>query len=88
MTSTIVILSIIGLIILILLIGVPLRFTRFIGEGIVRLIIGALFIFLINIVGNSIGLHIPINMITASITGFLGIPGIIALLLVQKYIIF
>jgi inhibitor of the pro-sigma K processing machinery len=88
MTSTIVILSIIGLIILILLIGVPLRFTRFIGEGIVRLIIGALFIFLINIIGNSIGLHIPINMITASITGFLGIPGIIALLLVQKYIIF
>lgn len=87
MNETVVIVSIISLIVIILLIGIPIRFTRWIGEGIVRLVIGALFIFLINVVGNVSGIHLPINLFTVMVTGFLGIPGVVALIFIQQYII-
>lgn len=87
MNETVVIVSIISLIVIILLIGIPIRFTRWIGEGIVRLVIGALFIFLINVVGNVSGIHLPINLFTVTVTGFLGIPGVVALIFIQQYII-
>lgn len=87
MNETVVIVSIISLIVIILLIGIPIRFTRWIGEGIVRLVIGALFIFLINVVGNVSGIHLPINSFTVMVTGFLGIPGVVALIFIQQYII-
>lgn len=87
MNETVVIVSIISLIVIILLIGIPIRFTRWIGEGIVRLVIGALFIFLINVVGNVSGIHLPINLFTVTVTGFLGIPGVVSLIFIQQYII-
>lgn len=87
MNETVVIVSIISLIVIILLIGIPIRFTRWIGEGIVRLVIGALFIFLINVVGNVSGIHLPINLFTVMVTGFLGIPGVVSLIFIQQYII-
>lgn len=87
MNEKVVIVSIISLIVIILLIGIPIRFTRWIGEGIVRLVIGALFIFLINVVGNVSGIHLPINLFTVMVTGFLGIPGVVALIFIQQYII-
>ncbi|MGG3843566.1 pro-sigmaK processing inhibitor BofA family protein [Anoxybacillus kestanbolensis] len=87
MNETVVIVSIISLIVIILLIGIPIRFTRWISEGIVRLVIGALFIFLINVVGNVSGIHLPINLFTVMVTGFLGIPGVVALIFIQQYII-
>ena len=87
MNETVVIVSIISLIVIILLIGIPIRFTRWIGEGIVRLVIGALFIFLINVVGNVSGIHLPINLFTVTVTGVLGIPGVVALIFIQQYII-
>ncbi|MGG3956545.1 pro-sigmaK processing inhibitor BofA family protein [Bhargavaea massiliensis] len=87
MNETVVIVSIISLIVIILLIGIPIRFTRWIGEGIVRLVIGALFIFLINVVGNVSGIHLPINLFTVMVTGVLGIPGVVALIFIQQYII-
>ena len=49
-------------------------------------IVGAIALFVINIFGGFIGLTIGINPITALIAGFLGIPGIILLLLVQYFL--
>ena len=46
-------------------------------------IVGAVALFIINIFGGLIGLTVGINPITALIAGFLGIPGIILLLLLQ-----
>lgn len=46
-------------------------------------IIGAFALFAINIFGRFIGLTIGINPITALIAGFLGVPGIILLILLQ-----
>ncbi|EPZ37408.1 MULTISPECIES: pro-sigmaK processing inhibitor BofA family protein [Anoxybacillus] len=87
MNETVVIVSIVSLIVILLLIGIPVRLTRLIGEGVARLVIGALFIFLINVVGDVSGIHLPINLFTVTVTGFLGIPGVVALIFIQQYVI-
>lgn len=40
-------------------------------------IAGGIIILLINIIGASCGILIPLNIITAGITGILGVPGLI-----------
>jgi inhibitor of the pro-sigma K processing machinery len=87
MNETVVVVSIVSLIVIILLVGIPVRLTRLVGEGIARVVIGALFIFLINIAGDVAGIHLPINLFTVTVTGFLGIPGIVALIFIQQYVI-
>ncbi|MDU4892805.1 MAG: pro-sigmaK processing inhibitor BofA family protein [Clostridium sp.] len=46
-------------------------------------IMGGVLLFLINLVGSKFGLIIPINAITALIAGFLGIPGVLFLVIVN-----
>lgn len=46
-------------------------------------ILGGILLFLINLVGSTFGLVIPINAITALIAGFLGIPGVLFLVIVN-----
>jgi inhibitor of the pro-sigma K processing machinery len=84
----IVVISILGGLILVLLfIGAPVKPVRFIGQGAVKLIIGALLLFFLNAFGNQIGIHVPINFATSAISGFLGIPGLFALVAIQTWII-
>lgn len=56
-------------------------------KKILKLILNILFgIFLIiitNIFGESIGLHIPFNIITAIVAGILGTPGVISLVILN-----
>lgn len=88
MLEPVVVISILGgLIILLLFIGAPLKPVRFIGQGVIKLLIGALFLFFLNAFGNQFGIHVPINLITSSISGFLGIPGLFALVAIQTWII-
>ena len=49
-------------------------------------ILGIILLYIANIVGNYIGFVLPINAISALIAGFLGIPGIIFLVLFQFFI--
>lgn len=49
-------------------------------------ILGIILLYIANIVGSYIGFVIPINAISALIAGFLGIPGIIFLVLFQFFI--
>jgi inhibitor of the pro-sigma K processing machinery len=84
----IVVVSIIGVLILLLLfIGTPLKPIRFLGQGVIKILIGALLLFFLNAVGNQFGLHIPINLITSSVSGLLGIPGLCALVVIQTLIL-
>lgn len=74
-------------IILIYLIGriflMPLKLIfRLIYNG----IIGGIMLWVVNIVGGYIGFAIGINVITALIAGFLGIPGVILLILFKIFI--
>lgn len=45
--------------------------------------VGLVMILLVNVFGESIGLHIPFNIITAIVAGSLGIPGVIALIVIN-----
>ncbi|MBM7716725.1 pro-sigmaK processing inhibitor BofA family protein [Siminovitchia sp. FSL H7-0308] len=87
MESIIIISSLAGLIIFLLISGRPGRLIRFIGQSAMKLVIGALFLFFLNAFGNQFGLYVPINWITAAISGFLGLPGVAALSLIQLYVI-
>ncbi|MEH7250095.1 pro-sigmaK processing inhibitor BofA family protein [Neobacillus niacini] len=84
----IIIISILGGLVLILLFsGAPFKPVRFIGQAVVKLLIGAILLFFLNTAGNSFGIHVPINFATSAVSGFLGIPGLVAMAAIQKFII-
>jgi inhibitor of the pro-sigma K processing machinery len=46
-------------------------------------LIGGVVLWVVNLVGGYFGLFIPINPITALVAGFLGVPGVVLLVLLQ-----
>ncbi|KLI01955.1 pro-sigma K processing regulatory protein [Sporolactobacillus inulinus CASD] len=56
---------------------------RWIGKLAVRLVVGALLLFLLNVIGESFSMHIPINLATAAVSGLLGLPGLAALIIIK-----
>lgn len=84
----IVVISVLGSLILLLLFsGSPFKPARLVGQAMVKLLIGALFLFFLNVAGNRYGVHVPINFATSAVSGFLGIPGMLALVAIQKWVI-
>ena len=77
----------IGLIILLLVTGGVEKMLRVIGNLSIKLIIGVLLLFFLNIFGVQFGIHIPINCPTAIVSAILGIPGIAALLVINNFIL-
>ncbi|GGE47319.1 pro-sigmaK processing inhibitor BofA [Pullulanibacillus camelliae] len=86
MNPIVIISVIVGIILFLLLFGASFKPVRFIGQACIKLVIGALFLFLLNTFGTAINLHIPINAITTVVSGFLGIPGVVAMVII-KYIV-
>lgn len=56
---------------------------KYLGKLILNGIIGGILLLILNFFGKFIGVTIGINPITALIVGFLGIPGILMLLILQ-----
>jgi inhibitor of the pro-sigma K processing machinery len=84
----IIVISILGGLILILLFtGAPFKPARFVGQAAIKLVIGALFLFFLNAAGKRYGIHVPINLATSVVSGFLGIPGLFALVAIQQWVI-
>ena len=80
--------SILGVLILILLFsGAPIKPVRFAGQTVIKVLIGALFLFFLNVAGNRYGIHVPINFATSAVSGLLGIPGLFALVAIQQWIL-
>lgn len=52
-------------------------------ELIINILLGIIVLWLINRFGGSLGISIPINIITALVVGILGLPGVIILLLLN-----
>lgn len=77
----------VSLIVLLLLIGAPPKPTRFIAQSVVKLGIGILLLFFFNVFGGALGLHIPINLFTVVVSGFLGLLGIASLAAIQIFLI-
>lgn len=76
-----------GLVLLLLISGTPFKPVKFVGQGVIKLLIGALFLFFLNAVGNHYGIHVPINFATSAVSGFLGIPGVFALVAIQHWVL-
>lgn len=87
MGSTWIISIMIGLIILLLIVGAPVKSLRFIANTTVKLGIGVLLLFFLNIFGGAIGLHVPINLFTVGVSGFLGLFGVASLAAIHLFII-
>ncbi len=87
LSPTVVITIMVVLIVLLLFIGAPIRPTRFIANSAIKLGIGILLLFFFNVFGGAIGLHIPINLFTIFISGFLGLFGVTSLAAIQLFLI-
>jgi len=77
---------IVGIIILFLVVmaaGASFHPVKWIGKLAVRLVVGALLLFLLNVIGESFSMHIPINLATSAVSGLLGLPGIAALVIIK-----
>lgn len=72
--------SVIAVIILAKILSWPLKKIL---KLLLNVAIGILIIVLVNTFGGSIGLHIPFNIITALVSGILGIPGVLGLVLIN-----
>jgi inhibitor of the pro-sigma K processing machinery len=46
-------------------------------------LIGGVVLLILNFIGGYIGLHIALNPVTALLVGFLGVPGVVMLLVLQ-----
>lgn len=87
LNSTLVISIMVGLIILLLFIGAPAKPMRFIANMTVKLGIGVLMLFFLNVFGGAIGLHVPINLFTVAVSGFLGVFGVTSLAAIHLFIL-
>lgn len=76
-----------SLLLLSLLIFIPKKLMKWTWKIAAKLTIGACCLFVLNVVLNRYGINMPINLITTSISGFLGIPGIAAVAVIQIYIL-
>lgn len=52
-------------------------------ELIINAILGLIILWLLNTFGASLGINIPLNIITALVVGVLGVPGVIILVLLN-----
>lgn len=73
----------VGVLLLYLVGRVLLVPLKYVSKLLINAVIGGILLWVLNIFGNFIGLHIPVNPITALIAGFLGIPGVVLLIVLQ-----
>jgi inhibitor of the pro-sigma K processing machinery len=59
--------------------------VRWIGWMIGQFVIGSIVLFVFNFAAQSFSFYIPINPVTSSITGFLGLPGLITLIIIKYF---
>ncbi|WP_244834021.1 pro-sigmaK processing inhibitor BofA family protein [Clostridium sp. BJN0001] len=69
----------------ILLLYVFIKFIKWPIKILLNGVIGVIMLFAFNFAGSLINFSLPINAITALIAGFLGIPGIIMLIVIQLF---
>lgn len=56
---------------------------RHVDVVIMKLVAGGFLISLVNFAGQSWGLHLPLNVASAALAGWLGLPGLVALAVLE-----
>jgi inhibitor of the pro-sigma K processing machinery len=75
-----------GVIILLVVARMVYTPMRFLLRLAINAVVGGLLLIIFNYAGDFFSLHIPMNPVTVLLTGILGIPGVI-LLVITRYII-
>jgi inhibitor of the pro-sigma K processing machinery len=75
----------IGVLILLLLLGMKLLLKpiKLLFRLLYNSLVGIVLLWLANLIGGGFGLFLPLNVVTILIAGFLGIPGVILLLIMK-----
>lgn len=73
--------AIVAMVVLVKLFSWPLKIL---GKLILNGALGVLLLLLVNFIGGSVDIIIPINAVSALIAGFLGVPGVIFLIIFNK----
>ncbi|MDA7028593.1 pro-sigmaK processing inhibitor BofA family protein [Bacillus sp. CLL-7-23] len=87
MGSVLVIGAILVLVALLFFSGSSFKPLKWLGSIAVRIIVGTIFLFCVNLFGESLSVHVPINLVTTGVSGLLGIPGVVALVVIKQFII-
>ena len=87
MDLTVIIAYLFGLALLYLLARLLLIPIRLIVRLLINGLVGGVILGLVNLVGMFLGFYLPINPITALVTGFLGIPGVVLLLALRFFVL-
>jgi inhibitor of the pro-sigma K processing machinery len=89
MSSTIIWLVVaLGVVLLVVLLGQSvLKPIKWVGFGLFKVALGGILLFIFNSFGGYYDFAIPINPITAGLSGFLGIPGLVTLVIIKAYIL-
>lgn len=75
-----------GLLLLYVIARILIMPLRIVLKLVYNALIGGIVLLILNFIGGYAGLHIALNPVTAVITGFLGVPGVIMLIII-KYIL-
>lgn len=54
---------------------------------VINSILGGVLIFVINLIGNTFGFHIGLNLFTSIFIGLLGIPGAIVIVIIKMFML-
>lgn len=76
---------ILGVLVVLVISGIFLKPIKFVAKLVLNSILGLLFMMLINFLGSGSGINIGINPVTAVGVGVLGVPGVIAILIMQIF---
>lgn len=63
------------------------KWVKWIGWAVGNLVVGSMILFLFNLIAESFTFEIPINPVTVTVTGFLGFPGLAALVIIKQFIL-
>lgn len=86
-TMTMMIVGFFCFVLVYLIVRLPEKLSRLLGRSVVRLTVGLLLLFFFNVFGGYIGLHVPINLFTLSVTTILGLFGMISLAAIHIFIL-
>jgi inhibitor of the pro-sigma K processing machinery len=59
--------------------------NKIVSRIVVNGLLGAAALILINLVGAALGFHLAFNIVSVYVAGFLGVPGIVLLVVLKKY---
>lgn len=76
-----------GMVVVFMLTAYAAKPLKWIWLGILYTAVGAVALYLANWIGGQWGFHLPINPVTAFVTGVLGWPGLLCLVVIKVWVV-